>query len=104
MPDVSINYGATLVAATLSMIIGFVWYGNALFAKTWMKEVGLKPKDVEKGPGIGYALTLLGALIESYVLSHFIDYAQADTLVEGFMTGFWVWVGFIAYALGVNYI
>lgn len=103
MPAVDINYAAVLVAGLLSMVIGFVWYGP-LFAKAWMKEVGLKEKDVQKGPGVGYALTLAGALIEAYVLAHFIDYTHADTLAEGMLTGLWLWIGFVAYAIGVNYI
>lgn len=103
MPTVDINYAAVLVAGLLSMVIGFVWYGP-LFAKAWMKEVGLKEKDVQKGPGVGYALTLAGALIEAYVLAHFIDYTHADTLAEGMLTGLWLWIGFVAYAIGVNYI
>jgi hypothetical protein len=104
MPTVDINYAAVVVAALFSMPIGFVWYGKPLFAKAWMKETGLKEKDLQKGPGIGYALTMVGALLEAYVLAHFIDYAQATTLAEGLTTGLWTWIGFIAYALGVNYI
>lgn len=104
MPTADINYGAVLVAAALSMVIGFVWYGKPLFAKVWMKEVGLKEKDLAEGPGVGYALTMAGALIEAYVLAHFIDYALANTFMEGLVTGLWVWIGFIAYAIGVNYI
>ncbi len=104
MPVADVNYLAVLVAAALSMAIGFVWYGKPLFANAWMKEAGLKEKDIAKGPGIGYALTMAGALVEAYVLAHFIDYALANTLMEGLITGLWIWIGFIAYALGVNYI
>jgi len=103
MPITDINLLAVLVAGLLSMVIGFVWYGP-LFAKDWMKEVGLKEKDLRKGPGVGYALTLAGALIEAYVLAHFIDYAQATTWMDGMVTGLWLWIGFVAYAIGVNYI
>lgn len=103
MPEADINFVAVLVAGLLSMAIGFVWYGP-LFANAWMKEVGLTKKDIGKGPGPGYALTLAGALIESYVLAHFIDFAQADTIAEGMVTASWLWVGFVAYAIGVNYI
>lgn len=103
MPNVEINYLAVLVAGLLSMVVGFVWYGP-LFAKAWMKEVGLKEKDVEKGPGFGYVLTLLGAFVEAYVLAHFIDFTNATTVLEGAATGMLLWVGFIAYAIGVNYI
>lgn len=103
MPTADINLLAVLVAGLLSMVIGFVWYGP-LFAKEWMAEVGLTSKDVAKGPGMGYLLTLAGAMIEAFVLAHFVDYAMASTAMDGLITGLWAWVGFVAYAIGVNYI
>lgn len=104
MPEVNINLAATLVAALLSMVVGFMWYSTAVFGSQWMKETGLKMKDVQEGPGVGYALTMAGALVEAFVLAHFIDFTAATTWVDGVMTALWVWVGFVAYALGVNYI
>ena len=104
MPATDINLVAVLVAAVLSMVVGFVWYGKPLFASAWMKETGLKEKDIAEGPGTGYALTMLGALVEAYVLAHFIDYTDAVTWLDGALTALWLWAGFVAYALGVNYI
>lgn len=103
MPVTDINMLAVLVAGLLSMVIGFVWYGP-LFAKDWMQEVGVNEKDLRKGPGMGYLLTFIGALVEAYVLAHFVDYAYASTAIEGMVTALWLWMGFVAYAIGVNYI
>lgn len=100
MPDVTINYIAVVVAALLGgMALGFIWYGP-LFGKQWMKVVEIDQKKIDaakkKGMGKTYALSTLGALIMAYVLAHFINYAQATTVVAGLQVGFWAWLGFVA--------
>lgn len=100
MPDVTINYIAVVVAALLGgMALGFIWYGP-LFGKQWMKVVEIDQKKIDaakkKGMGKTYALSTLGALIMAYVLAHFVNYAQATTVVAGLQVGFWAWLGFVA--------
>ncbi len=104
MPTASIDYVAVLVAALIFMVVGFVWYALPVFGRSWMKEIGLKEKDLKAGPGTGYALAMLGGLVQAYVLAHFIDYAGADSWEKGAATGLWIGVGFIAMAIAANYI
>ncbi|MBI2079795.1 DUF1761 domain-containing protein [Candidatus Micrarchaeota archaeon] len=93
---VEINYLAVVGAAVLSMVLGMLWYGP-LFGKKWMGLMGYSEKNMPKGNmGQMYILAFVGALVMAYVLSHFVDYAEAKTLVEGAMVGFWVWLGFMA--------
>jgi hypothetical protein len=101
MPVADINYAAVLVAGLLSIVVGMVWYGP-LFAKVWMKEVGLKEKDA-RSPGAGYAIAMVSSLVQAYVLAHFVDYTGATTWVDGAVTGLWIWAGFVASAFAVNY-
>lgn len=101
MPEVNINYGAVLVAALLNMAVGFLWYSRSVFGDTWMKLTG-KKMDPADGANMGYALTMIGSLIAAYVLAYFIDYAQADTMMEGMVTGFWAWLGFVLPTMGAN--
>src|SRR5258708_15873212 len=99
---VPINYLAVLVAALLSMPIGFLWYGP-LFGKPWMKEMGMtKEKMTEakkKGMGKSYLLMFLGSLVMSYVLAHATIFAGAylksEGVSAGVMSGVWNWLGFI---------
>jgi hypothetical protein len=102
MPIADINYIAVIVCTVISMLIGFVWYSFQLFGKQWMVAAGLKKDQIEKAPSTGYAIAVLSALLSSYVLAHFIDYSLADTFVEGAMTGFWVWIGFVASSMAMN--
>lgn len=97
MPIIVINYWAVIASVVASMIIGFLWYGP-LFSKAWMKEVGKSEADMKKTDSMGsmYALTTLAALVEAYVLAHFIGFVGADTIALGAATGFWAWFGFVA--------
>ena len=36
------------------------------------------------------------SFIMAYVLAHVLAYSQAETIVEGLMGGFWMWLGFVA--------
>ena len=99
MAEASINYLAILIAAIVSMVIGALWYSPVLFGKLWMKLSGISEKQIQdakkKGMTKSYALAFLGTLVMSYVLAHFVDYAEATTFASGMQTGFWIWLGFL---------
>ncbi len=100
MPEVTINYFSVVLAAILGgMVLGFVWYGP-LFGKAWMKLMDIDQKKMEemkkKGMGKTYAISMVGSLVMSYVLAHFVSYAQAATVLQGLQVGFWAWLGFVA--------
>lgn len=97
MPDVTINYMAVIAAALLGgMGLGFFWYGP-LFAKPWMKLVGVSQSTMNKaGMGKTYAISTLGSLVMAYVLAHIVSLMNATTFVGGLQAGFWMWLGFIA--------
>jgi hypothetical protein len=102
-PPVDINYLAVLVSAVLYMIIGFSWYSKSLFGALWMELIGLTEKDLEKAKEKGMAkkflLAFAAALIMAYTLAHFVDYTQSKTFMDGALTGFWIWLGFVATVL-----
>lgn len=101
MPEVEINYLAVLVAAAINMGLGALWYSPALFGKAWAKLTDRKLEDMTGG-GMGYGVAAIGALLQAYILAHFVQYAAADTAGEGAVTGFWLWLGFVAVAMAVN--
>ena len=82
------------------MAIGAFWYSPLLFGKTWMKLSNMSPKQLEdakkKGMTKAYIISFISLLVMTYVLSHFVDYTEATTALEGATAGFWLWLGFIA--------
>lgn len=95
MPEVNINWVAVIVAAAINMAIGAAWYSTGVFGKQWAKLLGKKVGDMGDA-NTGYAVTAAGAIIQAFVLAHFVRYALADTFWEGLVTGFWLWLGFVA--------
>jgi hypothetical protein len=102
MPSVDINWWAVVVAALINMGAGFVWYSKALFAKDWTKATGKKMEDMDGG-GAGYIFTTVAALVQGWVLAHFISYAGSNSFWEGMVTGFWIWLAFVAITMATNY-
>lgn len=92
------NYLAILVSALATMALGFVWY-SALFKKPWMKLMGYSASDMDgmkKGMGKTYGLSLVATLVMAFVLARFVAFANAQTLMDGALIGFWAWLGFVA--------
>lgn len=96
MPAPQLNYLAVLVAALISMVIGYLWYGP-LFGRQWMALMGIKPGAVSGGEmGKTYVFGFIAALVTAWVLAMFVDFTGARTATQGAVTGFWVWLGFVA--------
>lgn len=98
MPQVDINYAAVIVAALASFVLGWLWYSPALFGKSWMRLSDITPTTEQKKKGMtqGMLFGLIAALVMSYVLAHFVDFARATTAAGGAQAGFWSWLGFVA--------
>jgi len=91
------NFFAVLIAAVVSMIIGFVWYSPSVFGKQWMSMMGFKKKDVDKKDmGRTMILAFISTLIVAYVLSFILENVNATNFISGALTGFIVWLGFVA--------
>jgi sterol desaturase/sphingolipid hydroxylase (fatty acid hydroxylase superfamily) len=100
MASVGVNYVAVIVAAVVSMVIGFFWYSESLFGKHWMKYMKFTKKDVNKAKEKGMGKTMLTmfitTLIMAYILAHFIKILGIDTMSGGVQVAFWIWLGFLA--------
>lgn len=103
MESVDINYGAVIAAMVVSMIIGSLWYSKIMFGKVWMKLAGLKENEMGSG-NFGYLVTAVLSLVQAWILAHFVQYAGSGTFAEGAITGFWLWLGFMAITSAVNFV
>lgn len=101
MPEVDINIWAVLVAAAFNMVVGMFWYSKQLFGKEWAKLSGRKLEEMSGG-GTGYAVATVGALLQAYILAHFVTYTGSTNFWEGLVTGFWLWLGFVAVVIATN--
>ena len=98
MLGLEINYFSILAATVASFLLGWLWYGP-LFGKQWMNLMGFKKrnmKSMKMSAGTAMILGFLSYLLIAYVLSLFINYFNAYTIIKGLQLGFWIWLGFIA--------
>jgi hypothetical protein len=101
MPSVDINWVAVVAAAVVNMVVGAIWYSKSAFGKEWAKLTGRKLEDMSGG-GVGYGVATVGALIQAWILAHFVQYAGSTTFWNGLVTGFWLWLAFVAVTLAVG--
>lgn len=104
--SIDINWLAVLAAVVVNMVVGFVWYSPALFAKPWAKYTGRKMDEMGEGTR-GYIVTTLGAALQALILVHFIAFVayyfpEKSSVEVGLTTAAWAWVAFVAIPMGVN--
>jgi len=94
-----VNLLSVLVAAIASFIIGWLWYSNFMFEKTWMGLMQVKKTDMKgmkdkmmKSMVFGFLSTLVAA----FVLAVLIELTNSTTAMVGAQLGILVWLGFIA--------
>ena len=99
---VEVNYLAVLIAAVVTVPLGFLWYSPYVLGKQWMRERGMTAESMKKSQsemGKWYAVSLVVALITAYVLSHVMvlseNFFGYPMLQVGLTTAFWMWLGFV---------
>lgn len=103
---VEINYIGVIVAAVISMVLGFLWYGP-LFGKPWMKEMGFtKEKMMEamkQGATKSYVLMAVSSLVMAFVLANVLAFSANEmggmSVMNAVQSAFWTWLGFVATVL-----
>ncbi len=98
----NVNLLSVLAAGIATMILGFVWYSPALFAKPWMREMGYdlndkaKLKEMQKSAGPTYGIAFLAGLLSAFMLGKILSITPIDTALYGMKLGLGVWLGFVA--------
>jgi hypothetical protein len=92
----NMNHWAVLVCGLILWVLGALWYSPALFTKPWMAALGIVPDGEKKGLATGMIASLVGDILLSFVLLHFILWSGADSFAMGAFVGFISWLGFFA--------
>jgi hypothetical protein len=99
----AINIWAVLLAAGVSIAIGTLWYSRALFGEHWRRLLG-DTVDDESNPLPAYGWMAVGAFTAAIVLAVFMRATQLNSVFGGIMTACLIAVGFMAPAVGSEYL
>ncbi len=92
-----LNYLAVVACVVLAMVVGALWYSPLLFGKVWMR-INKMPEDMgdtkqmQREMMAIYGLQIVLALLQVYILAHFV---KGWTDVSGVEAALWIWLGFV---------
>ncbi|HEY3313486.1 MAG TPA: DUF1761 domain-containing protein [Anaerolineales bacterium] len=106
----SINWLAVVACVVVSMISGSLWYNPKTFFPIWWKGIGKKDDD---RPGAGmnmgmvWGLTILASFVQAVAMAFMVKamgslMSGGVSLASGALTGWMLWLGFIAPTYLVN--
>ena len=99
----SVNWLAVLACVVVSMVSGSIWYNPKTFFPTWWAVVGAgKPQPGMENMGMTWALTVVSSFVQAVSMASMVNFMGSTTAGSGAMTGFMLWLGFIAPTYLVN--
>jgi hypothetical protein len=110
MAFAGINYLAVLVAAVAGWLVGAAWYN--LLASHWVVAQGktMEAFKQEQAAKVGdpkaflpFVLAFVANLVMAWVLAGVIGHLGQVTIRTGVISGAFVWLGFVATTIAVNY-
>lgn len=106
--SVGVNYWAVLVSAVVAWVFGAGYY--MALAKPWMAAQGWKSEADMLGPSgktspVPFIVSFIAELIMAWVLAGIIWHSTGGqfSIKSGLISGFLVWLGFVATTVVVNY-
>jgi hypothetical protein len=105
----SVNWLAVIACVVVSMVSGAIWYNPKVFFNIWWKGIGKSEDDAPQSENMGmtWALTVLAAFVQAVGMSFMVTAVGSQmtmgiTAGSGALTGFMLWLGFIAPTYLVN--
>jgi len=101
----SINWLAVILCVVASLVIGSTWFSPKVFFPAWMKAIEKSEmsdsNDQNMAPVIRiFGLTILASLVQAVFMGSMVNLmggmSGGVTLASGALTGFLLWLGFVA--------
>ena len=105
MDFAGMNLYAIVLAAAVSFMFGWLWYG-VLFSGAWLEACGKSPEEVkgDTPSPTPFIISLIGLVIMASVLAGVLRYTGPTevSVRSGVITGAFMWLGFVITTLAVN--
>jgi hypothetical protein len=99
----SVNWFAVVACVVVSMVNGFLWYSPRTFFDPWWKVVGAgRGEPGMENMGVTWTLTVLSSFVQAVAMSFLVNAMGGTSAGAGALTGFMLWLGFIAPTYLVN--
>lgn len=95
----NINWLAVIVCVVVAMVSGAVWYHPAVFFKTWWQGIGKDDSDQADPNPMLYIFTIIAAFVQAVAVAlmlNVMDVMGSNSIGAGLLTGFMLWLGFVA--------
>ena len=94
---IQVNLLAVLLAAIVSMIVGFIWYNPKLFGKQYMKLADINMKKVsQRETNKTHFLSFLSMLVFAFVLAMIFSFYNGMNALAGIIQGLMIGLGLVA--------
>jgi hypothetical protein len=90
-----ISLARVLIAAVINILIGYAWYSPFAFGKTWMKFHKGGEAAMKNDMGLRVFYSFIMSFVMAYILA-FFEKHLAVSAMGGLLTGFLIWLGFVA--------
>ena len=91
----SVNWLAVISCVAVAMVSGFVWYHPKVFFPAWWSGLGKSGEPGNPDPTI-WVFTIIAAFVQAVFLSFMVNIMGSTTAASGALTGFLLWLGFVA--------
>ncbi|MEM9105621.1 MAG: DUF1761 domain-containing protein [Pseudomonadota bacterium] len=97
-----VSFLGILIATAVAFVIGGAYCG--LLAKPWMKAARIDPQDANMSAML-FINSIVCELIMAFMLAGVIGHLGTGegTAINGMISGFFIWLGFVATTLAVNH-
>jgi len=95
----AVNWLAIVVCVVVAMVSGFIWYHPAVFFKPWWRGIGKEETELGQANPMIYVFTIIAAFVEAVSVSFMLnvmDVMGSNNIGSGMLTGFMLWLGFVA--------
>ncbi len=105
MEIAGMNLLAVVLAAVVSFMFGWLWYG-ILFSDAWLIACGKSRDDVKADTpsATPFIISFIGLVVMASVLAGVLRhvYGSGMTMGDGLITGAFMWLGFVITTMAVN--
>ena len=97
----SINWLAVIVCVLVSFAVGFVYFSPKVFFDVWWKALGKTGEPGSGGMGMTWGFTTVASIVLAISMAFMVNALGSrmeggPNLVNGMLTGFMLWLGFVA--------